>query len=285
MPRKTVLITGCSDDGIGSGLALTFQAQNYDVFATARNPAKMSRLSDLPNVTLLPLDVCKNDEITAAVEAVKSHTGDTGKLDYLINNAGYGHFMPILDQDLKKARDLYESNVWGPLAVTQAFAPLLINAHGTVTFITSVSGYINCPYIGVYAASKRSLEIIAETLRLELQPFGVRVLSVVTGAVQSMGQVGRFDEYELPEDSMYKPIEAVIKDRAQGKDGIDREELMTYCSKVVSEITDGRAKKFWCGGSAGFARFVTSCMPGVYLDHIVSKGTGLDVLATEKKDN
>lgn len=285
MLRKTVLITGCSDNGIGSGLALTFQAQDYYVFATARNPAKMSKIADLPNVTLLPLDVCKNEEITAAVEAVKSHTGGTGKLDYLINNAGQGHFMPILDQDLKNARDLYESNVWGPLAVTQAFAPLLINANGTVTFITSVSGHINCPYIGVYAASKQSLEIIAETLRLELQPFDVRVLSVVTGAVQSMGQVGRFDEYKLPEDSMYKPIEAFIKDRAQGKDGIEREELMTYCNKVVSEITDGRAKKFWCGGSAGFARFVTSCMPGVYLDHIMSKGTGLDVLATDKKGN
>ncbi|KAL5002009.1 hypothetical protein BDV10DRAFT_202925 [Aspergillus recurvatus] len=285
MSRKTVLITGCSDNGIGSGLALTFQARNYHVFATARNPAKMSKLAALPNVTLLPLDVCSNEQITAAVEAVKSHTGGTGSLDCLINNAGHGHFMPTLDQDLKEARDLYESNVWGPLTVTQAFAPLLINAHGTVTFITSVSGYVNCPYISVYAASKRSLEILAETLRLELQPFGVRVLSVVTGAVHSMGQVGRFDDYKLPEDSLYKPIEGIIKERAQGKDGIKREELMTYCRKVVSEITDGKAKKFWCGGSAGFARFATAFMPSTYMDHAVSKGTGLDALATQKKDS
>ncbi|KAL4985945.1 hypothetical protein BDW68DRAFT_198356 [Aspergillus falconensis] len=284
MSKKTVLITGCSDNGIGSGLALTFQARNYHVFATARTPAKMSKLVDLPNVTLIPLDVCNSDEIAAAVEAVKSHTGGTGSLDYLINNAGHGNFMPILDQDLNEARDLYESNVWGPLAVTQAFAPLLINAHGTATFITSVSGYVNCPYIGVYAASKRSLEILAETLRLELRPFGVRVLSVVTGAVHSMGQVGRFDDYELPEDSLYKPIEGTIRDRARGDDGIKREGLMEYCEKVVTEITDGKAKKFWCGGSAGFARFVTAFMPGDYSDHAVSKGTGLDVLARQKKD-
>ncbi|KAL4979524.1 hypothetical protein BDW66DRAFT_157347 [Aspergillus desertorum] len=284
MSEKTVLITGCSDNGIGSGLALTFQARNYHVFATARKPVKMTKLVDLPNVTLLPLDVCNSEQINAAVEAVKSHTGGTGSLDCLINNAGCGHFMPILDEDLNEARELYESNVWGALAVTQAFAPLLINAHGTVTFITSVSGYVNCPYLGVYAASKRSLEILAETLRLELQPFGVRVLSIVTGAVQSMGQAGRFDDYELPEDSLYKPIEGLIKDRAQGNDGIKREELMTYCGKVVSEITDGKASKFWCGGSAGFARFVTAFMPSTYIDYVASKGTGLDVLARQKKD-
>ncbi|KAL4821419.1 hypothetical protein BDW67DRAFT_172210 [Aspergillus spinulosporus] len=219
MPRKTVLIIGRSDNDIGSGLALTFQARNY-CLRSGQKPSKMTRLAGLPSVTLLSLDVCKSAEITAAVEAAKSHTGYTSTLDYLTTPAT-GTSYQFLTR-MKDARELCESN------------------------------------------------IIAEMLHLELQPYCVRALSVVTGTVQGMGQVGRFDEYDLPGNSLYKPIEGIM------------EELMTYCDKVVGETTDGRAKKFLCGGSAYFARLVASCIPG---DHVVSKGTGLNALATEKKDN
>lgn len=146
MPPKSVLITGCSDNGIGSALAIIFQQQGYHVFATARNPAKMSKLKDLQNVTLLTLDVVEPTHISAAVEAVRKETG--GTLTYLINNAGRNHFMPVLDEDLHAARRIYDVNVWGPLAVTQAFAPLVIKARGKIVFITSITGYINMPYMG-----------------------------------------------------------------------------------------------------------------------------------------
>ena len=143
---KTVLITGCSDDGIGHGLAMTFHQQGYHVFATARNPDKMTKLKNLPNTTLLTLDVTNQAQIEAAVTTVKSQTG--GTLDVLVNNAGRNHFMPLLDEDLEQTRALYEINVWGPLRVTKAFAPLLIHARGVITFITSIAGYVNVPFMG-----------------------------------------------------------------------------------------------------------------------------------------
>ncbi|KAL4779972.1 hypothetical protein BJX76DRAFT_364796 [Aspergillus varians] len=282
--KKTVLITGCSDNGIGSGLALTFQQHGYHVFATARNPQKMSKLQNLPNITLLTLDVCNQSHITAAVNAVTAHPVSSGTLDHLINNAGQSRFMPILDEDLEAARNLYDTNVWGPVAVTQAFAPLLIKARGKITFITSVAGHISSPYIGVYAATKRTLEIIAETLRLELAPFHVRVLTVPTGTVESMGQAGHYDDFTLPEGSLYKSIEGTVASRAQGNDGFARMDLMTYSRKVVKEITTGSAAKFWCGNNARFARFARFLLPQVFLDNAVTRGTGLDVLATQKKD-
>jgi 1-acylglycerone phosphate reductase len=144
--KEFVLITGCSDDGIGCGLAAQFQERGYHVFATARNVSKMSKLKDLANVTLLQLDVVDMTQIKAAVDAVTMETG--GTLNYLINNAGHNHFMPILDEDLDTVRALYEVNVFGPLALTKAFAPLVLKAHGSFAFITSISGYVNTPWMG-----------------------------------------------------------------------------------------------------------------------------------------
>ncbi|KAF3070403.1 NADPH-dependent 1-acyldihydroxyacetone phosphate reductase [Daldinia childiae] len=183
--RETVLITGCSDGGIDSELALVFQECGFHVFATARNPSKMSKLRGLPNVTLLTLDVVKSTDIKAAVEVVSRETG----------------------------WNLFEINLIAPISLTQAFAPLLIKAEGMAVYITSISGYLNIPYMRTYSASKRSLEIVAETLRLELAPFGVDVLEIVTGAVKTLGQT-YFGDFQLPAESLYKGIEDTIAGRA-----------------------------------------------------------------------
>ncbi|KAH8700862.1 putative hydroxybutyrate dehydrogenase [Talaromyces proteolyticus] len=273
MPEQSVLITGCSDDGIGYGLALTFQQRGYRVFATTRDIRKMSKLQGLPNVTLLTLDVKETDQIAAAAKVVSDQTG--GTLDYLINNAGRNHFMPILDEDLNATRAIFDTNVWGPVAVTQAFAPLLIKAKGQIVFITSISGYINVPWMGSYAASKRSIEIIAETLRLELRPFNVGVLSVVTGAVKTQGQT-YFGDFKLPADSSYHSIEDTIASRAQGIDGSTRMDLMTYSDQVVTKITTGATGKFWCGDNASAVKFGSNYLPTSFMDSGLVKGTGLD---------
>ena len=145
-PKESVLITGCSDGGIGSGLALIFQERGYHVFATARNLDKTSALQGLPNVTLLTLEVTDKRHIRAAKDAVSAQTG--GTLSYLINNAGRNHFMPLLDEDIDAAKRIFEINVWGPLAITQAFAPLLIKAQGTLVNITSIAGHGAVPTLG-----------------------------------------------------------------------------------------------------------------------------------------
>jgi 1-acylglycerone phosphate reductase len=149
MPAETVLVTGCSDGGIGSALALSFQQRGFHVFATARDTTKMSKLKDLANVTLLTLDVTDSKIIQAAVDAVAEKTG--GALDYLVNNAGHNHFMPILDENIEETKDLFNTNVWGPLAVTQAFSPLVIKAEGSFVFVTSIAGYGTTPWMGKFS--------------------------------------------------------------------------------------------------------------------------------------
>ncbi|KAI6090487.1 hypothetical protein F4821DRAFT_228371 [Hypoxylon rubiginosum] len=274
---ETVLITGCSDGGIGSALAVLFQKRGFHVFATVRNPSKMKSLDGLSNVTLLTLDIVKSDDIKAAVEAVTKHTG--GTLNYLISNAGRNHFMPILDEDLDKVRDLFEINFYGPIALTQAFAPLLIKAKGMVVYITSISGYVNVPYMGTYAASKRGLELVAETLRLELAPFGVDVLEVVTGAVKTMGQT-YFGDLKLPAESLYKSIEDTFVSRAQGNDQLPRMDTMEYGEAVVDSITNRTTGKFWYGNNAEMVKMSTTAtgVPQDAMDAGAVMGTGLDAL-------
>jgi len=145
MPSETVLITGCSDGGIGSALALTFQQRGYHVFATARDITKMSQLKDLPNVILLHLDVTDPKTIQAAVDVVSE---TTGTLDYLVNSAARNHFQPILDENIEVTRKLFDTNVWGPLSVTQAFSPLVVKAKGSFVFIASIAGYATTPWMG-----------------------------------------------------------------------------------------------------------------------------------------
>ena len=144
--EKSVLITGCSDGGIGSALALNFQARGFHVFATARNVSKMSALANLTSVTMLTLDVQKSTHIATAVAAVQNQAG--GKLDILINNAGRNHFAPVFDIDIIEARHIFDVNFWAPLAIIQAFSPLVITARGTIVNVTSISGHMNVPYMG-----------------------------------------------------------------------------------------------------------------------------------------
>lgn len=146
MTQKTVLITGCSDGGIGSSLAQVFQSRGLHVFATARTVSKMTYLEPLSSITLLPLDVTSSTNIDATVEAVKAKTD--GKLDYLVNNAGINQYTPVLDIDINEAKKMFDTNYWGALEVTQKFSPLLIASKGTIVSISSLSAHANIPYCG-----------------------------------------------------------------------------------------------------------------------------------------
>src|SRR4051812_17493244 len=112
---KSVLVTGCTEGGIGGALAEMFHERGYHVFATARKTSKISRkLSTSPHATCIALDVLSAESIQSAVQQVRSVTG--GKLDVLINNSGGGYTSPGLDVDIEKGKKLFDLNFWAPLA-------------------------------------------------------------------------------------------------------------------------------------------------------------------------
>ncbi|RAL63921.1 hypothetical protein DID88_003109 [Monilinia fructigena] len=212
MYQKTVLITGCSEGGIGDALARSFHCKGLRVFATARNILKIEHLKKL-GLDTLPLDVTDATSIKAAVERVKLETG--GTLDFLVNNSGTGYSMPLLDTEVSVARKMFDVNVFALIAITQAFAPLLINSKGTIINIGSIAGLSPSYWQGYYNASKAAVNLITDQLRVELEPFGVKVILVITGVVKT-----RFFENQpsvkLPENSLYAPARDIVEHAAAG---------------------------------------------------------------------
>jgi 1-acylglycerone phosphate reductase len=187
-PKQFVLITGCSEGGIGSALARAFHSHGFQVIATARSLNKMSQLTAI-GITTLQLDVTSSNSIAQCASTVSSLTH--GALDVLINNAGYGLSMPIADTPLPAAQQVFNTNFFGAHAVIQSFLPLLLSSATTsnnppmIVNNTSIVSVIPVPFQGVYNASKAALASLTDTLRLELAPFGVKVVDLKTGAVNS----------------------------------------------------------------------------------------------------
>jgi len=153
--KKTVLLTGCSTGGIGWAMAKLFHERGFYVFATARDPSKAVDLSVLSDVEVVELDVTVPQTILQCKDAVTKRTG--GRLDVLVNNAGVEFASPLLDVDVAEAKRLYDVNVWGPLAMVQAFAPLLIKAKGVVSNQSSIDGVLNMLWAGESAQASTPL--------------------------------------------------------------------------------------------------------------------------------
>jgi len=209
---RVVLITGCSS-GIGRALAGEFARRGHRVFATARRPEVVPAF-DVPGIEVLPLDVTDVPSIEAAVATVLQRAG---RVDVLVNNAGYGLMGPVLHDPPGEVRRQFETNVFGALAVAQAVIPPMVRqGTGMIVNVGSVSGVLTTPFAGAYSASKAALHALTDAMRLELEPLGLVVVNLQPGAVRS-----RFGETAtgithglLPGDSPYGPIRAFVERRA-----------------------------------------------------------------------
>ena len=180
-PRtRWALITGVSEGGLGDALTTAFLGRGVSVIASSID---LKLLEYLPHETgrleRVQLDVTSSESILSAVKFVSAITG--GELDYLVNNAGYGYMTPLLDASIAKVKAEFDVNLFGLLEVTQAFFPLLQKARGMVVNQSSIAGLrAGCqPYIGIYSSSKAALTAMSNAMRVEFQPFDVKVESKV----------------------------------------------------------------------------------------------------------
>jgi len=184
MSEQSIVVTGAST-GIGRAIAEFFAQRGWQVFAGVRKQADADALRAVhAGITPIFLDVTNPEHIAQAVEMVTKHVGGGG-LSVLVNNAGVAVPAPIELLPVDELRKQFEINVIGVAAVTQAFLPLL-RQHGpgsTMVNISSTSARMTSPLTGAYSSSKMALEALNSALRIELRPWGIRVVSVQPGPV------------------------------------------------------------------------------------------------------
>ena len=284
MPR-TVLITGCSDGGMGASLAKEFHSRGDRVFATARNPSKMASLKTV-GIETLQLDVVSEQSIQACVRQVSSLTG--GSLDVLVNNAGRALCMPLTDLPIAEAKQVFDINFWAILRMSQIFFPLLrqaarTNGHALLVNQTSVSSIGGAPFFGAYNTSKAAAAMLVQNLRLELAPFGIKVIELKTGAVKT--NIHDNDPVcQLPPESPYTAIKEEIAKFSKGDDRkMNEQDPTIWARNVVNDLDKTHPPIIiWRGTAASRVR-LASVLPLTLFDSIFRKVSKLDVLEQRLK--
>ncbi|KAI2616804.1 putative short-chain dehydrogenase/reductase [Hypoxylon sp. NC1633] len=287
MPLKTVLITGCGPGGIGSALAIEFHMRGHRVFATDISDAQLTHMKERGIETMV-LDVTSQASIEQGAAHVSKMTG--GALDVLINNAGVLCAMPFADTDVEAARRLFDINVLGVFAVTKAFLPLLLAAatrngggggDALVANVGSVNSEIRPPFFGIYNASKAAIEVLGASIRTELAPLGIRVVTIKTGSINTR-LFRNAPPTKLPDDSLYAPAREFIEQRKM----LDKAPYMepeVYAKKVVDELLRPHVKHvIWQGGLATFAWVLSWFGWEGMMDWIYIKENKLDQCAIQR---
>ncbi|KAF7923647.1 hypothetical protein EAE99_006906 [Botrytis elliptica] len=271
--QKTVLITGCTAGGIGHSLALDFHARGYLVIASARSANKITDLAEL-GMRTLSLDVTDGKSIEEAKREIEGwvENGEIGGLDVLVNNAGRNCTLPALDVDLDDARHCFETNVFGVMAMCQAFVPLLIKRKGLIVNIGSLAAILPYVFGSVYNASKAALHAYSRTLRLELAPYSVRVMVIVTGGVQS--NIARTPR-TLPPSSLYLEIEDEFQTRVKHSQSGNAMPNMEYAKGVVDAVVNGGQRTLWRGNKTWIVWFARNWIGSWFFDLVLPGMFGL----------
>jgi NAD(P)-dependent dehydrogenase (short-subunit alcohol dehydrogenase family) len=193
---RTVVVTGAST-GIGAACALYLDEKGFRVFATVRKQADADRIAAMGSSRLEPLflDVTDAGSIAKAAQTVDTVLEGAG-LAGLVNNAGVSVDVPLECLDIAALRHQLEVNTIAPAAMTQAFLPLLRRARGRVVNVSSVNGRVASPFSGPYCMSKFALEAFTDCLRQELADWGMHVVVIEPGAIETpMWDKGREDDW------------------------------------------------------------------------------------------
>jgi NAD(P)-dependent dehydrogenase (short-subunit alcohol dehydrogenase family) len=210
---QVVLVTGCST-GIGRALARELAARGHQVFASAR---KLEAIADLQAAGARTLQLDVNDPASIAA-AVRTLVDRAGRIDVVINNAGVNSYGPVVEMPLERVQALFATNVVGVVAVVQAVFPHMASRRsGRIVNISSVVGVLPTPWAAPYCASKSAVHMLSEVLRMEVKPFGIDVVEVQPGAVQSsITESGSHDlDRYRAESSLYRAAHRGIVKRAE----------------------------------------------------------------------
>jgi NAD(P)-dependent dehydrogenase (short-subunit alcohol dehydrogenase family) len=178
--KQTILITGAST-GIGKATALFFADKGWQVAATMRNTDGHDDLASNPNIKLYALDVTDAESVK---KAVKAAIEDLGRIDVLLNNAGYGIVGPVETAGEEEILKQFNTNLFGVFRVIQAVLPgMKEQKNGVIINVTSIGGLVAFPFNSLYHTTKFGLDGFSESIKYELKPFGIKVKTVAPGSI------------------------------------------------------------------------------------------------------
>ncbi len=181
MSRGTALVTGASS-GIGEAAAVRLKNAGFTVYAAARRVERMTALADA-GVHVLKMDVTDDKSMVAGVKQI---VADTGRIDVLVNNAGYGSYGAVEDVAMSEARYQFEVNVFGLARLSQLVVPHMREQRsGRIINISSIGGRMYEPLGGWYHATKFAVEGLSDSMRMELRPFGVKVVVIEPAGIRT----------------------------------------------------------------------------------------------------
>ncbi|KAM0321990.1 hypothetical protein ACHAQA_009731 [Verticillium albo-atrum] len=312
--KRSILITGCSQGGAGNALALEFASKGLRVFATGRSLKSVANLTE-KGIETLTLDVTIPESIAALKEEITKRTG--GKLDILFNNAGVCKYhaelymtdssnpaistgyprsqltkaavydSPAIEADPARVRQLFDANVFGLFDVVTAFSPLLISAAAgassapTIVNVASVLARIPFPFSSAYNASKAAVSSYSDTLRLELEPVGVRVVTLFMGEV-STGLMST-DNISFGPDSLYADVEHKVKERTTHHVKASMTPTAFAAQVVPKVLGSDQTSYIWKGTNAFLVWLLNAVGPRKAFDSNMKGAVGFDDKALVSK--
>lgn len=233
--KKTILLTGASR-GLGKETAKYFQARGWNVVATMRSPEKETELTALGNVLVEKLDVTKDLTIESAVKAA---IAKFGKIDVLLNNAGYVAYGPLEATPMEEAQCQFDTNVIGLLAVTKEVLPhMRKNKAGVIINVSSIGGVLALPLGTLYHGSKFAVEGLSESLHFELEPVGIKVKIIQPATIKRDFGGGSSDMSQDASLEEYQPsLRKLLAYRSTSSSA--QVEPVVVCEAIYEAATDG----------------------------------------------
>ena len=236
--NKVALVTGASS-GIGEATVRKLLAEGYKVYAGARRVERMQPLRQA-GASLLALDVTDDASMVAAIDTIRD---EAGRLDALVNNAGYGSYGALEDVPMEEARRQCEVNLFGLARLSQLALPMMrAQRGGAIVNITSIGGKMHEPLGSWYHATKFAVEGLSDCLRMELAPFGIHVVIIEPGAIKTeWGGIARESMLKYSGNTAYRE-QALL--HAKMFEGADQSNMASPPEVVAATIADAlRAKR------------------------------------------
>lgn len=271
---KTALVTGASS-GIGEETARTLHRLGYTVYAAARRTDRLQKLAN-GGIHALAMDVTDDKSMTSGIDSI---IAETGRIDVLVNNAGYGSYGAIEDVPLDETRRQFEVNLFGLGRLTQLVLPhMRAQKFGTIINISSMGGRLTTPLGGWYHATKYAVEALSDAPRMETAPFGINVVVIEPGGIRTEWSGIAADHLEeTAEGSAYASQIKAVANSMRSESTNNRQSPPSVIADTVEKIVTARKPRtrYVVGFAAKPLVTLRRILPDRAFDRVISVALGV----------